>query len=83
MFDNLKQKTNESIDKSVDDTREAARVVYDDAKIATHTTTKNAEVKARKEADPVKPVKIGDPQIISDLKITANRVEPELKKAEI
>jgi hypothetical protein len=68
MFDNLKQKTNESIDKSVDDTREAARVVYDDAKIATHITTKTAEVEARREADPVKPVKIGDPQIISDLK---------------
>lgn len=69
MFDNLKQKTSESIDKSVDDTREAARVVYDDEKVATHNTIKNTGMETQKSPDPVKPVKIGDPNILSDLKI--------------
>jgi len=35
MFDNLKEKTYKSVDKSIDNTREAARIMYNDAKLTT------------------------------------------------
>ncbi len=35
MFDNLKEKTYKPVDKSIDNTREAARIMYNDAKLTT------------------------------------------------
>ena len=65
MFDNLKQKTSESFDKPIDDTRDAARAIYDDAKVAAKNAIKSAGLE--EEIHPVKPIKIGDPKTISDL----------------
>jgi hypothetical protein len=69
LSDNLKQKTNESVNKSIDDPLETASSIYEDAKVAAQNAIKNAGAKEEIVSDTVKPLKIGDPNMISDLNL--------------
>ena len=80
MYDNLKEKTNETVDKSIDDPRTAAQNVHDDVGITPRDTVKNAEAEARTAADTTN---IEARNIISGPGIAEQRAGTQLKKAEI
>ncbi|MCK9590573.1 MAG: hypothetical protein M0Q91_01005 [Methanoregula sp.] len=81
MFDILKEKTNKSVDKSIDNTREAARIIQNDANITTSLHQREpAGVKTEKVSDDVK---TGFPTSVPDAKIAAYGAGPALTKAEI
>ena len=78
MYDNLKEKTNETQDKSVDDIRMAAQPEHDDVWIT--PTVKSAEVEARTVSDNGK---IEARNIVSDPRIAEQKAGTPLTKAEI
>lgn len=80
MYDNLKEKTNETQDKSVDDTRMAAQPEHDDVWVTTRDTIKNAGVEAHTVSDNAK---IEARNIVSDPRIAEQRSGTQLKKVKI
>ena len=80
MYDNLKEKTNETQDKSVDDIRMAAQPEHDDVWVTPRDTVKSAEVEARTVSDNAK---IEARNIVSDPRIAEQKAGTPLTKAEI
>ena len=80
MYDNLKEKTNKTQDKSVDDTRMAAQPEHDDVWVKTRDTIKSAEMEAHTVSDNAK---IEARNIVSDPRIEEQRAGTPLTKAEL
>lgn len=80
MYDNLKEKTNKTVDKSVDATRMAAQPEHDDVWVTSSATVKNAGVGVPAVSDNAQ---INAHVPVSDPGITEQRSGTQLKKAEI
>jgi cell division septum initiation protein DivIVA len=80
MYDNLKEKTHKTVDKSVDDTRTAAQNVHENKWVTPSDTVKNAGVEACTKSDNAN---IEARNIVSDPRITEQRGGTQMKRAEI
>jgi len=80
MYNNLQEKTNKTIDKSVDDTRMAGQNVQDEVWTTPRDTAKKAGVEAPAVSDNAK---IEARNIVADPRIAEQRAGTPMKKAEI